>query len=341
MHDLVTFGEAMLRLAPPHFARLEQATQFDLQAGGSEFNVAAGAARLGLATSWVSLLPDNPLGRMVRNKAREQGIETRGVTFTRTGRLGLYFVEFGAAPRPSSVLYDRAHSAMAGMTGGEIDWAQQLAGARAFHVSGITPALGAGAAAATRKALEAARAAGCFISYDLNFRRKLWTAEEARRVQEPLLPLVDLLISNEEDAQVLFGIAAAGGDAHYAHGVSESSHAQVARALHARFGSPAVAITLRESPAVWRNIWSGLVLEHDTLHSAPRYELEVVDRIGAGDAFVAGLLARRLQGAPWDQALAFATAFSALKHSIPGDANWATAAETEALLKDGGLRVAR
>ncbi len=330
----------MIRLAPPHFARLEQAAQLDLQVGGSEFNTAVGAARLGLRSRWVSRLPENALGRMVRNKAREQGVDTDHIVWTPQGRVGLYFAEFGAAPRPSAVLYDRQGSAMATLGAEEMDWERALEGARAFHISGITPALGAGPAAATQAALQAARRRGLITSYDLNYRRSLWSPEQARRVQEPRMPLVDVLITTEEDAGVVLGVAPEGGGGQ-AEVAAGDRYAAVARTLTQRFGFQAVAITLRETPSIWRNRWSALVYAAGRAHRAADYEVEVVDRIGAGDAFAAGLLAGYLQEASWERAADLGAGFSALQHSWPGDCNWATPTEVQALLGKPSLRVAR
>ena len=204
--DLVTFGEAMVRLTPPNCQRLEQARSLDVYVGGGELNVAVGAARLGLGTSWVSRLSDNQLGRMIANRAREQGVDTGHVLWTRDDRAGLYFAELGAAPRASSVLYDRANSAIAGVAPGMVDWKRAFKGTRWFHTSGITPALSDSAAATVSEALGAAKSAGLTVSYDLNFRSKLWSADKARAVQEPLMQHVDILIVTEEDARVVFGI---------------------------------------------------------------------------------------------------------------------------------------
>lgn len=340
MPDLVCFGEAMLRLSPPHFHRLEQLHQLDAHVGGSEFNVAVGAARLGLDTAWITALPDNPLGRLARNKAREHGVQMPATVWAAHSRLGLYFVEMGAAPRPSAVLYDRAHSAMADLQAGAFDWPAIVAGARAFHTSGITPALGPGPAAEAATALRAARQAGCFTSYDLNYRNRLWTPEEARRLQTPLMEHVDLLITTEEDASVVFGVAPKDADPTYAQ-TDADQYPQVARALAEKFGFKAVALTMRKNPSVWRNFWSALVYEHGRLHRSAEYDLEVVDRIGAGDALAAGLLFSYLRDGSWERAVAFGAAYSALKHSIAGDCNLATEAEVERLLSNRSLRVAR
>src|SRR5437016_2807027 len=205
--DLVTFGEAMVRLTPPAFQRLEQAHSLEVYVGGGELNVAVAAARLGLGSRWVSRLPENALGRMIANAACEQGVDAY-IEWTADDRAGLYFAELGAAPRASSVLYDRTSSAISKVTPGNIDWASLFEGARWFHVSGITPALSESAAKVTAESLAAAKKAGLTVSYDLNYRSKLWSAPQARAVQEPLLEHVDLLITTAEDAGVVFGLGA-------------------------------------------------------------------------------------------------------------------------------------
>src|SRR6266480_1694997 len=229
--DLVTFGEAMVRLSPPAGERLDDARRFDVHVGGSELNVAVAAARLGLRTRWVSRLAETPLGRLIARRAGEAGVDLSHVLWAEGERVGLYFVDGDA------VRYDRADSAMSRLAPGVVDWPRALDGARWFHLSGITPALSTGAAAATVEALAAAKRAGggLTVSYDLNYRPQLWTAERAREVQEPFLGQVDVLITNQEDPRILFGIA----------GPEET----VARALQERFGCRAVVVTLRAPAA--------------------------------------------------------------------------------------------
>lgn len=335
---LVTLGEAMIRLTPPSFQRLEQAHSLDVHVGGGELNVAVAAARFGTPSLWVSRLPDNPLGHLIANRARELGVETR-IEWSKGERAGLYFAELGAAPRPSSVLYDRTGSAISAIEPGSVDWKSAFAGAQWFHVSGITPALSKSAAKVTSEALEAAKKAGLTVSYDLNFRRKLWKPEVARNVQEPLMRYVDVLITTEEDTRVVFGI---GGQKQqtYDH-VDAEAYASVARELIDRFNLSAAAVTLRENPRVLLNTWSAVLVAERKVYRAPKYEVEVVDRIGAGDAFSGGLIASRLQNRSWEDSLRFATAASALKHSVPGDFCLVTRDEVEQLLKGGSLRVAR
>jgi len=328
MPTVVTFGEAMLRLAPPNFKRIEQAATLDMTVGGAELNVAVGLSRLGTSAAWVSRLPTNPLGRFCSNKARELGVDTSHVVWTPDDRMGLYFVEFGAAPRPSSVLYDRAGSAISRMQPGMVDWNAALAGAQWFHTSGITPALSDGCADATREAMQAAKAAGCTVSYDLNYRAKLWSQEKARAVQEPLMASVDVLFTTEEDTFRVFGIRG-------------SDYVDVAAKLTQQFGFRAVVITLREDLSVWKNRWSALVYAGGQSFQGPTYEVEIVDRIGAGDSCSAGYIHKTLQGAAPQDAINFGVAFSALKHTIAGDFNLATEDDVTRLLAGGGLRIAR
>ncbi|MFN2570988.1 MAG: PfkB family carbohydrate kinase [Gemmatimonadales bacterium] len=336
--DLVTFGEAMVRLTPPDFQRLEQARTFDIHVGGGELNVAVAAARLGIASRWVSRLPDNPLGRMIANRAREQGVDVHS-DWTVDDRAGLYFAELGAAPRASSVLYDRAHSAISRIASESVDWPSVFAGARWFHVSGITPALSESAAQVTTEALVAAKEGGLTVSYDLNYRSKLCTPAKAQSVQEPLMQYVDVLITTEEDTRVVFGTGTEVTDGY--EKVDGESYDRIARELANRFDLGAVAVTMRENPRVLLNSWSAIVFAEGKIHRGPRYEVEVVDRIGAGDAFGAGLIVSRLQNRSWEEAVRFATALSALKHSIPGDFCLATRGEVEQLLRGPSLRVSR
>jgi 2-dehydro-3-deoxygluconokinase len=342
MVDVVTFGEAMIRLAPPHFQRLEQTYSLDVQIGGGELNVAVGVSRLGLKSAWVSCLPKNVLGRLMQNRVRQAGVDTSHLVWADSGRVGLYFVEFGAAPRASSVLYDRAHSAISTLRPGEVNWSKVFEGVQWFHTSGITPALSETVAAATREALEAARAAGVTVSYDLNYRGKLWSPEKAQAIQEPLMEYVDVLITTEEDTSVVFKIKAEGRtDEKGFTEVSAESYKEVARRLQERFKFKAVAITLRENPLVWRNTWTAIAYADGKFYEDVKYELEIVDRIGGGDSFSAGFIYGCLVKKSYEAAVRYGDAFAALKHTNPGDFNWATLQEVESLLKGASLRVAR
>ena len=342
MADVVTFGEAMVRLAPPHFQRIEQATSLDVQVGGGELNVAVGVARLGLQSSWVSRLPENSLGRLIQNRVHQAGVDASNIVWSESGRVGVYFVEFGAAPRASSVLYDRENTAISAIRPGEVDWKRIFQGARWFHTSGITPALSDSAAAVTREALEAAKQGGLTTSYDLNYRGKLWSPEKAQQIQEPLMQWVDVLITTEEDTSVVFRIRAEGTtDVRGFTEVLSESYKEVARSLAEKFGFQGVAITLRENPLVWRNTWTAIAYAEGKFFEDVKYDLEIVDRIGGGDSFSAGFIYGRLAKKSWEAAVRYGNAFGALKHSMPGDFNWATLQEVEGLLKGASLRVAR
>jgi len=327
MVDVVTLGETMIRLVPPDFERLEQASSLKVTVGGSELTVAAGVCRLGLSAAWVSRLPDNPLGRMVRNKAREQGVDTSYIVWSDEDRMGLYFVEYGASPRASKVLYDRANSAISRIKPGEIDWSGVLSGARLFHTSGITPALSDSAALVTEKALETAKEVGCLVSYDLNYRARLWSQEKAREVQTPFMKYVDVLLTTEADTKRVFGI-------------EREDYKQVAVDLAEKFGFKVVTITMRGNPSVWRNSWSAIAYANGTFYDDVTYEIEVVDRVGGGDNYTAGFLYGYLtEGVA--KGVRYGNAFSALKQTSWGDLNWTTLEEVEALLKGAGLRISR
>ncbi|NDH06022.1 sugar kinase [bacterium] len=325
--EVITFGEAMIRLSPPNFRRIEQAKSLDLQVGGAELNTAVAVSRLGHSASWISRLPDNPLGRLVANHAREAGVDTSHVMYSKDERLGLYFLEFGAAPRASSVIYDRKGSAIAAVQPGMVPWAKVFAGTKWFHVTGITPALSASSAAATREAMMAAKAAGVKTSMDLNYRVKLWTTAEAGKCLSDLMQYCDVLITTEEDVEKVFGITG-------------SNYEEVAAKVVDKFKLDIVAITLRENPLVWRNTWTGMAYQKGKVYKTRTYEVEIVDRLGAGDSFAAGLI-HGLLGGDVQNALDWGVATSAIKHSIPGDFAWVRPEEVEALLKGGGLRISR
>ena len=327
MADVVTFGEAMVRLAPPGQRRLEQTASLEVTVGGAELNVATGVSRLGLQAAWVSSLPENPLGRMVRNRAREFGVDTRHVAWDAAARMGLFFVEYGASPRASSVLYDRAGSALSQLRGAPFDWPAILTDARAFHTTGITPALGERPAHEVQASLAAARARQLVTSYDLNFRAKLWSPEQARALQEPLMGLVDVLITTEEDAGTVFGIT--GRD-----------YREVARQLADRYGFKIVTITVRGDVSVLRNTWTAIAYSEGRFVDDRTYDLELVDRVGGGDAYAAGFLYGLLTG-DIDKGVRYGNAFSALKQASWEDFNYATRAEVEALLQGAGTRIAR
>jgi 2-dehydro-3-deoxygluconokinase len=339
---VVTFGELMLRLSPPGSERFLQSPVFSATFGGGEANVAVSLAQLGLRSRFVSCLPPNPIGDAAVRTLRAEGVDVGGIV--RSGaRIGIYYAENGASQRPSTVVYDRAHSAISEMPADAIDWPVALAGAAWFHCTGITPALGAGAAAATAAAIAVARDAGARISVDLNFRRKLWTEGRAREVMTPLVRNADLLIANEEDLQSVLGVEVRGADV-TAGQLDVGAFEAAARRVAGDLSVGRVAITLRESCSASDNGWSALMWDGGTrtLHRSQSYRIRVIDRIGGGDSFAAGLIyGLATNRAPAD-ALRFAVAASALKHTIPGDFNRVTVDEVERLAAgDGSGRVQR
>lgn len=327
-HDVIAFGEAMVRLAPPHFQRLEQARTLDLEIGGAELNTAVGLARLGHSAAWVSTVADNALGRLLCNRVREAGVSDVHVRTAADGsRCGLYFLEFGAAPRASGLVYDRKDSAFAKTAPDAFDWPKILAGAKWFHVTGITPALSPAVAEATHRALTAAKAAGLSTSIDLNYRSTLWTPKEAGATMSRLLKHCDVLIAGREDAEQLFGIT--GPD-----------FASVAAKLCDTFGPKYVVGVKRETSLVWRNRFGAVGYTEGNLVESPWYEVEIVDRLGAGDAMAAGLI-DGLLAEDFERGVLAGAAMGAIKHSIPGDLPWITRAEVDAVLAGNGLRIKR
>ena len=338
----VTFGEIMLRLSPPGFERLFQSPALQATFGGGEANVAVSLAQFGFESYYVTRVPANPIGDGAVRALRAEGVRT---DFVQRGgsRLGIYFAETGASQRASTVVYDRAGASVATVKAGEIPWADVLAGAAWFHVTGITPALGPAVADATREALGAARAAGARISLDLNYRAKLWGTDRAREVMRPLASMVDVIIANEEDIQACLGLEVRGADV-TAGRLDLAGYRDVAERVVREFGVKQIAITLRESYSASRNGWSAVLYDGATgeFCEGPRYDVTLVDRIGGGDSFAAGLIYGLATGRTPESALRFAVAASALKQTIPGDFNRASAAEVDRLaLGDQSGRVQR
>jgi 2-dehydro-3-deoxygluconokinase len=337
---VVTFGEIMLRLAAPGNLRLTQTSSLEMTFGGGEANVAVSLALLGEEAAFVTRLPKNDVAEAAIQSLRGLGVDTRSIL--RGGdRVGIYFLETGASQRASTVTYDRAHSAIAEIAPGELKWDQLLAGADWFHFTGITPALSDAAAQATRDAVQATKKLGLTVSCDLNYRKKLWTSDKAGQVMSGLMPHVDICIANEEDAEKVFGIKAAATEV-TAGKLDHGRYVEVARKLTERFKFQAVAITLRESFSASRNGWSGLYYTGGKEHFSRRHEIDIVDRVGGGDSFAAGLIyALGKKKSPGD-AIEFAVAASCLKHSVSGDFNLVKLSEIEALLAgDGSGRVQR
>lgn len=323
MPTVVTFGEIMMRLATPGHMRFAQAASLEVTFGGGEANVATALALSGIDAAFVTKLPSNDWGDRAIATLRGLGVDTSHILRGK-GRMGVYFLESGAGPRASRVIYDRADSAISQAKPGEIDWETVFSGAKWFHWTGITPALGTGPAAAVKEACEAAKKAGVTVSVDLNYRKNLWTKDQARDTMADLMQYVDVCIANEEDAESVFGIHGA----HVESGeIDRDVYVDVAKQLTERFGFQKVAITLRESISASRNGWSAMLFADGRASFAKRYEIEIVDRVGGGDSFGAGLIYALLNGYDAQQAIDWATAASALKHTIPGDLNLVSADE--------------
>jgi 2-dehydro-3-deoxygluconokinase len=343
MKKVVTFGEIMLRLSTPGFERFVQSQSFDVTYGGGEANVAASLSNYGLNSYFVTKLPKHEIGQAAINHLRRYGVNTEFIA--RGGeRVGIYFLETGASQRASKVVYDRSNSSISNITLNDIDWDKVFEGVEWFHFTGITPALGKNAQEVLEAACKSAKSKGIKISCDLNFRAKLWTEKEAQAVMVPLMKYVDVCIANEEDAEKSLGMKAKDTDIHKAE-LDESGYFELAKSLKTKFNFDAVAITLRESHSASRNGWSALL--HDSKdctepYRSKKYDIQIVDRVGGGDAFASGLIYGLLTKQSTKEALEFAVAASCLKQTIPGDLNHVSASEVEKLYKgDGSGRVER
>jgi 2-dehydro-3-deoxygluconokinase len=344
MKKVVTFGEIMLRLSPPGAQRFGQARSFDVVYGGGESNVAVTLANFGLETEFVSRLPAHEIGDACLQFLRQYNVGTRHIL--RGGeRLGIYFLETGAVMRASQVIYDRANSSLSTIQPGMLDWEEVFKEAAWFHWTGITPAISASAAAVCLEAVKAARANGVTVSCDMNYRAKLWKwGKTAGEVMEELVGYCDVAIGNEEDAEKVFGIQAPTVDVTSGN-VSAEHYAFVCDELHKRFPAlKTIAITLRGSVSASHNTWSGILWQAGKVYSAPVYDItHIVDRVGGGDSFMGGLIYGLMTYTDHPQkTLDFATAASALKHTVFGDFNLVKASEVEKLAKgDASGRVNR
>ncbi|MDR2524633.1 MAG: sugar kinase [Oscillospiraceae bacterium] len=334
MKKVVTFGELMLRLAPEGYLRFVQAERFQATFGGAEANVACDLVHMGQDAVFVSKLPSHEIGQLAVNSLRRYGVDTS--MLLRGGkRVGTYYVEKGASQRPSKVIYDRAGSALAEAQPGEFDWNVIFADADWFHFTGITPALSQNCAALCLEACQAAKRLGVRISCDLNYRKNLWSRERAGEVMADLLPYVSLCIANEEDAADVFGIHAAGSNIE-GGSLSHEGYADVARQLAERFGLAEVAITLRQSISASDNIWGAMLYSGGQCYFSREYSVRIVDRVGGGDSFGAGLIFATREGQTAQNRLEFAVAASCLKHAIEGDYNLISADEARKLAAGSG-----
>lgn len=340
MAKVVTFGELMLRLAPNGYYRLFQNDQMQATFGGGEANVAVSLANYALDSVYVTKLPNNAIGQAAVNSLRSFGVDTDRIV--RGGeRVGIYYLEKGASQRGSVCIYDRKYSAIQQAQPADFDWDSIFEGADWFHFTGITPALGENLVEICKQACIAAKKKGVLISCDLNYRGKLWTREAARAAMTELCRYVDVCISNEEDAKDVFGIEAENTDI-YGGKLNQEGYRSVAKQLAEQFGFEKVAITLRSSVSASDNGWAGMLYDGKEFHFSKEYHLHIVDRVGGGDSFGAGLIYALLAGKSSKDAIEFAVAASALKHSIEGDFNRVSVAEVEKLAGgDGSGRVQR
>lgn len=340
MGKFVTFGEIMLRLAPIGYDRFVQSKEFGVVYGGGEANVAVSLANYGKDAYFVTKLPKHEIGQSAVNELRRYGVNTSLIT--RGGdRVGIYFCEKGASQRPSKVIYDRAHSAIAEAKKEDFNWKEIFEGAEWFHFTGITPALSDNCAEITLEAVKAAKESGVTVSVDLNYRKKLWSTEKAGKVMGEIVKYCDVVIANEEDAEKVFGIKADETDITSGH-LSDEGYKKVAQELADRFGLKYVAITLRESFSASDNGWSAMMYDTKEFYKSKRYDVRIVDRVGGGDSFGAGLIYGLSSGMSNQDALEFAVAASCLKHTIEGDFNHVSIEEVETLMKgDASGRVQR
>jgi 2-dehydro-3-deoxygluconokinase len=337
---VVTLGEIMLRLSTPDFKRFVQADNFDVTYGGGEANVAAALCNYGLQGTFVSKIPNNPIGQSAINHLRRYGVDTQFIA--RGGkRLGIYFLETGASMRASQVVYDRADAAISDVDISEFDFDKIFEGASWFHTTGITPALSDKAAALTEAALKAAKEKGITTSIDLNYRKKLWTKDKAKEVMTRLCEYVDVCIGNEEDAEITLGFKGQGTDVTKGE-LNLEGYKDAFRQMKEKFNFKYIASTLRESHSASDNGWSALVYDGNEYYHSKEYEVRIVDRVGGGDSFASGFIYGLVSGMAMKDATEFAVAASALKHTIPGDLNHATLDEVKVLMEgDASGRVQR
>jgi len=342
MAKVVTMGEIMLRLSTPGFQKFIQASQFDINYGGGEANVAVSLANYGHDAEFVTRVPANPIGEAAVASLRKYGVETKHIA-KGGDRLGIYFLETGASMRASNVVYDRADSSIATASVEDFDFDAIFEGADWFHFTGITPAVSDEAAVVTEAALKAAKVKGITVSVDLNFRKKLWSSEKAQKVMSNLMKYVDVCIGNEEDAEKVLGFKP--GNTDVTSGDLElAGYEDIFKQMVEKFDFKYVISSLRESHSASDNGWSACIYSSETkeFYHSRKYEVRIVDRVGGGDSFAGGLICGFVDNKNFKDALEYAVAASALKHTIPGDFNLVSRADVDALVGgDGSGRVQR
>jgi 2-dehydro-3-deoxygluconokinase len=340
MAKVITMGEIMLRLSTPGFEKFIQAESFDVNYGGGEANVAVSLANYGHDAYFVSKVPNNPIGECAIAALRKHNVNCN---FVAKGgeRLGIYYLETGASMRASSVVYDRAHSSIATATAEDFDFDAIFEGADWFHFTGITPAVSDEAAVLTELALKAAKAKGLTVSVDLNFRKKLWSSEKAQRIMTDLMKYVDVCIGNEEDAEKVLGFKPSGTDVTTGE-LELDGYKDIFKQMIDKFGFKYVISSLRESYSASDNGWSACIYDGNEFYHSRKYDVRIVDRVGGGDSFAAGVICGLLDKKDMKEALEFGVAASALKHTIPGDFNLVSRADVDTLVGgDASGRVQR
>jgi 2-dehydro-3-deoxygluconokinase len=327
MYDIVTVGEGMLRLSPPRYERIQRARTFDVHVCGSQGNIACNTARLGLKTAFVTKVPDNDLGLLMRDHYMSHGVDVSYIDVVEDSRLGVHFVEFGATPRASKVIYDREQSAASTIKSDDYDWDGILKGVRLAYTDGIMPGLSESCRDATFEFFAAAKRQRCLIGFDVNYREHLWSPEEARAVQSEIVKDVDILITTQWDAEIVFGCT--------------GSYEDIIRKLYDEFGCKIVAITLREVYDVQHGAWSTMVLHEGELFDGQKYAMDVIDRFGGGDSWGSGFLYAYLTTGDLQYAVNFGNAFCALKHTTHGDVAQVSASEVDAIMGTKDFRVKR
>ncbi len=327
MYDVVSLGEGMLRLSPPPHERLRRARTLDLHVCGSQGNVACNLARLGLRTAFVTKVPDNALGLLMRDFYASCGVDAAHIRLVGDSRLGVNFIEFGATPRPSAAVYDRKGSAASTIAPGDFDWDAILHGTRLAYTDGIFPGLSETCRATAGDFLAAARQHGCLVAFDVNYREHLWSPSSAASVLTALLPQVDILMTTRGDAETVFGCTGTGAD--------------MARQLHERFGCGVVCVPTGEIHSVLRGTIRAVLLADGAVYESPTHDVDAVDRFGAGDALGAGVIYGVLTKQDRQYTVDFAAALCAADFTIPGDVAHVTVAEVEALMRAKGYHVRR
>lgn len=327
MYDVVTVGEGMLRLTPPRYERLRRARTLDVHVCGSQGNVACNIARLGLKTAFVTKLPANALGLLMKDHYMGCGVDSSHMQMVEGSRLGVNYLEFGATPRASAVVYDRKQSAASTISPGDFDWDAILKGTRLAYTDGILPGLSDSCRQAALDFIAAAKRNGCLVAFDVNYREHLWSPEKAKAAVSEILKDVDILITTQWDSETVFGY--------------RGSYEEILETFHRDFGCKIVAITLREVYDVLRGAWNTMVLDEGKVLHGQKFEIDVIDRFGAGDSWGSGFLYAYLTTGNVEYAMNFGNAFCALKHTIPGDVAHASVKEVEAILSAKDFREKR